>query len=247
MNAQESDAGEVVIRVADVSREFMMGTEQVVALDHVNLEIRRGEFIGLTGPSGSGKSTLLYVMSGMDRPSSGEIWVLGLKISELDENALAHYRRSGIGFVFQGFNLIASMTALQNVELPLIFAGQPLRKRRDRAAQLLTRVGLGNRLDHKPNQMSGGQQQRVAIARALVNNPAVVYADEPTGNLDSHSGDEVMGLLHELHEKEGRTVVLISHDAAIVANAPRVVRLRDGRIIDDATRTHGAVAAQVSL
>jgi ABC-type lipoprotein export system ATPase subunit len=222
---------DVIIRVADVSRHFEMGEERVVALDHVSLEIQRGEYVGLTGPSGSGKSTLLYVMSGMDRPTSGDIWVLGQKISEMDENALAEYRRGGIGFVFQSFNLVSSMTALQNVELPLIFAGKPLRARRERAAELLTRVGLANRLDHKPNQMSGGQQQRVAIARALVNDPAVVYADEPTGNLDSHSGAEVVALLRELHN-EGRTIVLISHDPGVAANASRIVRLRDGKITD---------------
>jgi ABC-type lipoprotein export system ATPase subunit len=228
-------AAQPIIRVVDVSRHFEMGDERVIALNHVSLDIARGEFIGLTGPSGSGKSTLLYVMSGMDRPSSGQIWVQGQKISDMDENALAQYRRSGIGFVFQSFNLVASMSALQNVELPLIFAGQPTRKRRERAAELLTRVGLGSRLGHKPSQLSGGQQQRVAIARALVNDPAVVYADEPTGNLDSTVGAEVMSLLHALNA-EGRTIVLISHDAEIVKSASRVVRLKDGHIVEDVSK-----------
>ncbi len=221
-----------IIRVVDVSRHYDMGGERVVALNHVSLEIARGEFIGLTGPSGSGKSTLLYVMSGMDRPTSGDIWVQGKKISDMDENALAEYRRSGIGFIFQSFNLVNSMTALENVELPLIFAGKPARARRERAAELLRRVGLGERMGHKPNQLSGGQQQRVAIARALVNDPAVVYADEPTGNLDSTVGAEVLALLHEINA-EGRTIVLISHDLDIVHSASRVVRLKDGKIVGD--------------
>jgi putative ABC transport system ATP-binding protein len=226
----QNGPNEPIIRVVDVSRYFEMGDERVTALNRVSLDIQRGEFIGLTGPSGSGKSTLLYVMSGMDRPSSGEIWVQGAKISDMDENALAQYRRSGIGFVFQSFNLVASMTALQNVELPLIFAGTAVSRRRARATELLQRVGLGTRIGHKPNQLSGGQQQRVAIARALVNDPAVIYADEPTGNLDSTVGAEVMKLLHDLND-EGRTIVLISHDPEVVRGAGRVVRLKDGKIV----------------
>jgi putative ABC transport system ATP-binding protein len=226
----QNEPNEPIIRVVDVSRYFEMGDERVTALNRVSLDIQRGEFIGLTGPSGSGKSTLLYVMSGMDRPSSGEIWVQGAKISDMDENALAQYRRSGIGFVFQSFNLVDSMTALQNVELPLIFAGTAVSRRRARATELLQRVGLGTRIGHKPNQLSGGQQQRVAIARALVNDPAVIYADEPTGNLDSTVGAEVMKLLHDLND-EGRTIVLISHDPEVVRGAGRVVRLKDGKIV----------------
>ena len=201
-------------------------------LNGVSLHVQRGEFLGLTGPSGSGKSTLLYVMSGMDRPSSGKIWVQDKEITTLDENALAQYRRNDIGFVFQSFNLISTMTALQNVEMPMVFANVPAAVRKERAKALLDQVGLGNRVHHKPNQMSGGQQQRVAIARALVNNPAIVFADEPTGNLDSKSGQDVMEMLHRMHA-DGRTIVLISHDLSVVAGATRVARLRDGMMVEE--------------
>jgi putative ABC transport system ATP-binding protein len=238
-------ANEPIIRVINVSRFFEMGDERVTALNRVSLDIQPGEFVGLTGPSGSGKSTLLYVMSGMDRPSSGDIWVRGAKISDMDENALANYRRSGIGFVFQSFNLVSSMTALQNVELPLIFAGASVGKRRARATELLQRVGLGSRIGHKPNQLSGGQQQRVAIARALVNDPAVIYADEPTGNLDSTVGAEVMSLLQALND-EGRTIVLISHDPEVVRSAGRVVRLKDGSIVEDSAGQVGVGLERVT-
>jgi ABC-type lipoprotein export system ATPase subunit len=220
---------DVIIRAQDVTRHYVMGDELVRALDGVSLEIRRGEFVGITGPSGSGKSTLLYVLSGMDRPTSGSIWVQNKDIAALDENELAKYRRVDVGFVFQGFNLISTMTAQQNVALPMVFANVPASKRNARAKVLLDRVGLGTRLAHRPNQMSGGQQQRVAIARALVNDPAIVFADEPTGNLDSRSGTEVMNMLHEINA-EGRTIVLISHDADVVASANRVIRIHDGRI-----------------
>ncbi len=220
---------DVIIRAQDVTRHYVMGDELVRALDGVSLEIRRGEFVGITGPSGSGKSTLLYVLSGMDRPTSGSIWVQNKDIAALDENELAKYRRVDVGFVFQGFNLISTMTAQQNVALPMVFANVPASKRNARAKVLLDRVGLGARLAHRPNQMSGGQQQRVAIARALVNDPAIVFADEPTGNLDSRSGTEVMNMLHEINA-EGRTIVLISHDADVVASANRVIRIHDGRI-----------------
>jgi ABC-type lipoprotein export system ATPase subunit len=220
---------DVIIRARDVTRHYVMGDEVVRALDGVSMEIRRGEFVGITGPSGSGKSTLLYVLSGMDRPTSGSIEVQNKDIAKLDENELAKYRRVDVGFVFQGFNLISTMTAQQNVALPMVFANIPATKRDARAKILLERVGLGTRLGHRPNQMSGGQQQRVAIARALVNDPAIVFADEPTGNLDSKSGAEVMKMLHEINA-EGRTIVLISHDAEVVALAKRVIRIHDGRI-----------------
>jgi putative ABC transport system ATP-binding protein len=226
-----STSADVVIRVQDVTRVYEMGDETVRALDGVSLQVQRGEFLGLTGPSGSGKSTLLYVISGMDRPSSGNIWVLDKEITNMDENALAQYRRNDIGFVFQSFNLVTTMTALQNVEMPMVFANVPAPKRKERAKALLDQVGLGNRMHHKPNQMSGGQQQRVAIARALVNNPAIVFADEPTGNLDSKSGQDVMEMLHRMHA-DGRTIVLISHDPNVVAGATRVARLHDGKMVD---------------
>lgn len=215
-----------------ITRQFILGDDVVRALDGVDITVQTGEFLGITGSSGSGKSTLLYVLSGMDRPSSGEIWVQGKNIALLDENELASYRRQDVGFVFQGFNLISSMTAQQNVELPMIFAGVPARERQKRAQALLDQVGLAHRFAHKPGQMSGGQQQRVAIARALVNNPPIIFADEPTGNLDSKSGLDVMQVLQGLHA-QGRTVLLVSHDAAVIAFASRVMRLKDGKVVEE--------------
>ena len=215
-----------------ITRQFILGDDVVRALDSVDITVQTGEFLGITGSSGSGKSTLLYVLSGMDRPSSGEIWVQGKNIALLDENELASYRRQDVGFVFQGFNLISSMTAQQNVELPMIFAGVPARERQKRAQALLDQVGLAHRFAHKPGQMSGGQQQRVAIARALVNNPPIIFADEPTGNLDSKSGLDVMQVLQGLHA-QGRTVLLVSHDAAVIAFASRVMRLKDGKVVEE--------------
>ena len=215
-----------------ITRQFILGDDVVRALDGVDITVQTGEFLGITGSSGSGKSTLLYVLSGMDRPSSGEIWVQGKNIALLDENELASYRRQDVGFVFQGFNLISSMTAQQNVELPMIFAGVPARERQQRAQALLDQVGLAHRFAHKPGQMSGGQQQRVAIARALVNNPPIIFADEPTGNLDSKSGLDVMQVLQGLHA-QGRTVLLVSHDAAVIAFASRVMRLKDGKVVEE--------------
>ena len=218
-----------------ITRQFILGDDVVRALDGVDITVQTGEFLGITGSSGSGKSTLLYVLSGMDRPSSGEIWVQGKNIALLDENELASYRRQDVGFVFQGFNLISSMTAQQNVELPMIFAGVPARERQQRAQALLDQVGLAHRFAHKPGQMSGGQQQRVAIARALVNNPPIIFADEPTGNLDSKSGLDVMQVLQGLHA-QGRTVLLFSHDAAVIAFASRVMRLKDGKVVEEGER-----------
>lgn len=218
-----------------ITRQFILGDDVVRALDGVDITVQTGEFLGITGSSGSGKSTLLYVLSGMDRPSSGEIWVQGKNIALLDENELASYRRQDVGFVFQGFNLISSMTAQQNVELPMIFAGVPARERQQRAQALLDQVGLAHRFAHKPGQMSGGQQQRVAIARALVNNPPIIFADEPTGNLDSKSGLDVMQVLQGLHA-QGRTVLLVSHDAAVIAFASRVMRLKDGKVVEEGER-----------
>ena len=215
-----------------ITRQFILGDDVVRALDGVDITVQTGEFLGITGSSGSGKSTLLYVLSGMDRPSSGEIWVQGKNIALLDENELASYRRQDVGFVFQGFNLISSMTAQQNVELPMIFAGVPARERQKRAQALLDQVGLAHRFAHKPGQMSGGQQQRVAIARALVNNPPIIFADEPTGNLDSKSGFDVMQVLQGLHA-QGRTGLLVSHDAAVIAFASRVMRLKDGKVVEE--------------
>jgi len=221
-----------LIEVKDLHRHFQMGRETVRALDGVSLVVRRAEFWGITGPSGSGKSTLLYLLGGLDHPTSGSIRVNGEEITALDDNGLAGFRQRSVGFVFQMFNLIPTMTALQNVEFPMLFARVPVAERHARARALLQRVGLGDRMGHRPTELSGGQQQRVAIARSLVNGPAILLADEPTGNLDSHSGADVVGLLRELNE-EGRTIVLVSHDPAVIAATGRHVRLHDGRIQDE--------------
>jgi putative ABC transport system ATP-binding protein len=224
--------GSPLIQVTDLHRHFRMGRETVRALDGVSLTVRRGEFWGISGPSGSGKSTLLYLLGGLDHPTSGSIRVDGQEITTLDENGLAAFRRRKVGFVFQMFNLIATMTALQNVEFPMLFSRVPLAERRARARALLERVGLAERMNHRPNELSGGQQQRVAIARSLVNSPDILLADEPTGNLDSRSGADIMSLLQELNA-EGRTIILVSHDPAVIAATGRRMRLYDGRIEDE--------------
>ncbi len=222
-----------LVRVENLCRAFSMGGEVVVrALDGVSFDVDEGEILGLMGPSGSGKSTLLYLLGGLDRPSSGHIWVRDRDITALDENALARYRREQVGFVFQTFNLVATMTALENVEFPMVFAGVPPAERRARARAALEQVGLGDRADHRPTELSGGQQQRVAIARALINQPAIVLADEPTGNLDSRTGAEVMDLLARLNREQGRTIVIVSHDPRVVGYAHRCVHLLDGHTVD---------------
>jgi len=192
---------ESLIRIQDLHRDFPMGLEVVHALDGVSLTVERGEFLGVMGPSGSGKSTLLYLMGGLDRPTTGHIWVRDQDITALDENGLAAYRRREVGFVFQTFNLISTMSALENVEFPMLFARVPPAQRRERARSLLSLLGLGDRMEHKPTELSGGQQQRVAIARALVNDPDIILADEPTGNLDSHTGAEIMEVLARLNQE----------------------------------------------
>lgn len=218
-----------IVRAIDLTRQFVMGPQTIHALYRVNLEVGRREFLCITGPSGSGKSTLLNLIGGLDRPTSGQVIVADEDLAALDENALAAYRRRRVGFVFQTFNLIPTMTALMNVEFPMIFAGIPPRQRRARAEELLAMVGLAHRMNHRPTELSGGEQQRVAIARSLVNHPDIILADEPTGNLDSRTGGEVMELLARLNE-EGRTILVASHDPAVAALAKRVVRLHDGRI-----------------
>lgn len=209
-----------------------MGNETVHALDGVNLTVKAGEFLGIMGPSGSGKSTLLYLLGGLDRPTAGHIWVRGQDITALDENRLAAYRRREVGFVFQTFNLISTMAALENVEFPMLFARIPPAKRRERARYLLELVGLADRMGHKPTELSGGQQQRVAIARAMVNDPTIILADEPTGNLDSRTGAEVLATLARLNQEQGRTIVVVSHDPAVMDFAGRCIHLLDGRIAD---------------
>ena len=223
---------EVVIRTQNLHRHFRMGTEIVRALNGVDLTVYRGEFFGVMGASGSGKSTLLYLLGGLDRPTAGSIWVNGREITRLPENELAMYRRHDVGFVYQMFHLIPTMTALQNVEFPMIIARVGPKERRRRARELLTMMGLGNRLRHKPVELSGGQRQRVAIARALANNPTLILADEPTGNLDSRSGREVVALLRDL-TRQGRTVVIVSHDPEVIAQTDRFIRLHDGEIIEE--------------
>ena len=219
------------IQVNNLRRYYPMGSAEVHALDGVSLEINRGDMLGVTGPSGSGKSTLLYLLGGLDRPTSGELCVDGRDLSRLDEDGLADYRQRTVGFIFQMFNLIPTLTALENVEFPLLFTHMPPRQRRKQAAELIEKIGLAERMQHLPTELSGGQQQRVAIARALVNSPQIILADEPTGNLDSHSGAEVLEVLHDLN-RQGITIVMVSHDPGIISAARTSIRLHDGQIVD---------------
>ncbi len=222
---------QALIQIEDLHRHFQMGRETVRALDGVTLDIAAGELLGVTGTSGSGKSTLMYLLGGLDHPTSGRITVAGQDISALDEDGLAVFRQARIGFIFQMFNLIPSLSALENVEFPMLFSRVPPAERRQKARELLERVGLGERMNHRPSELSGGQQQRVAIARSLVNEPQIILADEPTGNLDSRSGGEVLDLLRQLHQ-EGRTVIIVSHDPHVVEQSTRCIRLHDGRIVE---------------
>lgn len=221
---------DVVVRTVGLSRRFQMGNAFVDALRGVDLTIERGEFVALAGPSGSGKSTVLNLIGGLDRPTTGEVWIDGVELSASDERTLTRHRRQHIGFVFQTFNLLPRLTARENVALPLMFSGVPRRERLDRARTLLERVGLGHRLTHRPGQLSGGEQQRVAIGRALVGRPALLLADEPTGNLDSTTGTGIMALLKELNQEYGLTLLVVTHDPEVAAFADRIVTLRDGRV-----------------
>ena len=224
---------DLVIQILDLTREYLMGSERVQALCGVSLLIRRNEYLAIMGPSGSGKSTMMNMLGCLDTPSSGEYWLNGQEVSRMPDDALARVRNKEIGFVFQTFNLLPRATALQNVELPLVYAGVSGKERRDRSRRALERVGLGNRMDHKPNELSGGQRQRVAIARALVNDPSILLADEPTGNLDSATSTDVMRVFDLLH-RQGQTIIVVTHEADIAAHAERVVTLRDGRVANDA-------------
>ena len=221
------------VRTLKLRKIFKMGRQTVQALQSLDLEIPRNSFTVIMGPSGSGKSTLLYLMGGLDRPTSGSIEINGVALEKMDENDLAIYRRKTIGFIFQSFNLVSSMTALQNVAFPMRFSGVSGRERLKRAQELLKLVGLENRTHHRPTELSGGQQQRVAIARALVNNPPLILADEPTGNLDTVSGLSIMQQLSELHNA-GRTVVVVSHDNRMLRFATNTVYLLDGRLVSEA-------------
>jgi ABC-type lipoprotein export system ATPase subunit len=216
-----------------IDKSFQLGDEWVQALDNVNLDIPEGQFIAIMGPSGSGKSTLLYLLGGLDRPTGGQIEVAGQNVSHMSGEDLARFRRDTIGFIFQAFHLVPTMTALENVALPGIFAGLPRDLRERRAIKLLAALGMEDRMDHRPSQLSGGQQQRVAIARALFNNPPIIMADEPTGALDSKTGQTVMRMLRWLCSKQGKTVVIVTHDPGVASYSDRMLNLRDGQITED--------------
>ena len=226
---------DAIIVVRNMKREYVMGSETVRALRGVDFTIRRNEFVAIMGPSGSGKSTLMNLIGCLDSPSEGEYWLNGHRVSELGDDELARIRNREIGFVFQTFNLLPRATALHNVELPLVYAGVSGKLRQDRARAALEKVELTSRASHRPNELSGGQRQRVAIARALVNDPSILLADEPTGNLDSKTGNEIMGLFARLHEG-GNTIILVTHEADIAAYAHRVIHIRDGQVEKDAKR-----------
>ncbi|TVY02246.1 ABC transporter ATP-binding protein [Cohnella terricola] len=224
-----------LIRIKQLSKNYRMGGETLKALDDVTLTVRQGDFLAIIGPSGSGKSTLMNVIGCLDTPSSGEYWLDGEEISKLRDNKLAEIRNRKIGFIFQGFNLLSKLTAIENVELPLIYRGVPSKLRKQQAIEALRKVGLEDRIHHRPVELSGGQQQRVAIARALAGNPPILLADEPTGALDTKTGKEVMGFIKELNAL-GHTIVLITHDLAVSEQAKRVVRIKDGRLDEEEGR-----------
>ncbi len=221
-----------MIHTENLSKTYRMGEVEVQALRDVNLEIKDGEFIAIIGPSGSGKSTLLNLLGCLDKPTSGAVFIDGINTGKLSENALAEIRREKIGFIFQQFNLIHTLNALENVALPMFFAGVGREARLKKAEELLVKVGLGDRIYHKPSELSGGQQQRVAIARSLSNDPEVVIGDEPTGNVDTEAGDAIMDILEGLNRDEGRTIIVVTHDAEIAARAGRTKRMRDGKVLD---------------
>jgi putative ABC transport system ATP-binding protein len=222
-----------VIELIDVRREYRMGESMIGALNGLRLAIPEGDYVAVTGPSGSGKSTLLHLVGGLDRPTAGQVVVDGLRLDRLGDTELARYRNRRVGFVFQSFNLQATMTAVENVALPLLIAGVPRRERENRARAMLDTLGLADRLTHRPSQLSGGQAQRVALARALVNEPRILLCDEPTGNLDSRTGLAIIGLLKELNRSRGITTIVVTHDGRIAEQAGRVVSLLDGVAVSD--------------
>lgn len=225
-----------IINVENVRKTYRMGDNIVKAVDGVTLNVFNGEYLIIMGPSGSGKTTLMHLMGCLDKPDSGEIYLAGKCVSKLNDRDLARVRNKMIGFVFQQFNLLPRLTALENVELPMIYAGIPRAIRHKRAKELLSMVGLKDRMEHKPTQLSGGQMQRVAIARALANQPQIILADEPTGNLDSKSGEEILKIFSDLHSN-GLTIIVVTHDPEVAANGERVIHMRDGRIVSQEVRT----------
>jgi putative ABC transport system ATP-binding protein len=226
-----------LITIKDIGRKYVIGSEVIHALKSVSLTINKGEFVALMGPSGSGKSTLMNILGCLDTPTKGEYILNGINVSHMTDNELAEVRNSEIGFVFQTFNLLPRNTALDNVALPLVYAGINKENRKERAKMALQNVGLGNRIDHKPNELSGGQRQRVAVARALINNPSIILADEPTGNLDTKTSIEIMGLVEDIHAK-GNTIILVTHEEDIALHAHRIVRMRDGLVENDYANTN---------
>jgi putative ABC transport system ATP-binding protein len=230
---------ETLIAAEKLVKLYRMGDETVHALDGVSFIIPRGDYCAIVGPSGSGKSTLMNIIGGLDTPTGGRIVINGADIAKLDDEGLAAFRNRTIGFIFQSFNLLARQTALENVELPMIYAGAPVKERREEAEALLARVGLGERMSHRPTQLSGGQQQRVAIARALAGKPALLLADEPTGALDTQTGKDIMALFEELNA-EGVTIVIVTHDHEVAARAKRTIEMRDGRIESDKQNVRSA-------
>jgi putative ABC transport system ATP-binding protein len=221
-----------IIKLSNITRDFPLGSQTVKVLKGIDLHIKKNEYVALMGPSGSGKSTLMNLLGCLDTPTGGEYWLNGNDVSKLSDNELAEIRNREIGFVFQTFNLLPRSTALENVSLPLVYAGQSGAQRKARAEEVLNSVGLADRMDHRPNQLSGGQRQRVAVARALVNHPAIILADEPTGNLDSKTSVEIMKLFGDIHAN-GNTVILVTHEEDIAQHAKRIIRLRDGQIESD--------------
>lgn len=235
------DASQALIQLRDVTKVYLMGTQEVRAMDGITLDVFPNEYVAVMGPSGSGKSTMMNIIGCLDTPTGGSYTLNGSDVGDMDDDELAVIRNREIGFVFQTFNLLPRVTCLQNVELPLIYSGMRKRKRQERAAEVLRDVGLGDRIDHKPNELSGGQRQRVAVARALVTDPALILADEPTGNLDTKTGEEIMWLFEQLYRR-GNTLIVVTHEEDIARHARRIIRLRDGVIESDVSVSSPALA-----